>query len=366
MEEGRACSLQGLQPAGLAACRARMRAVVLHEPVPVGAAPDRQDTLVQVAAVSEALTALGYRVENLLFTLETAAIAERLRYWNPALVFNLVEAVEGQGRLIHLAPALIEALRIPCTGCDSRALFMTSDKLLTKRVMAGSGIPTPPWIEPDDLGRGALPALGACIVKSVWEEASLGLDPEAVVLNPMDAAQALEERATRHGGVWFAEAYIEGREFNISLLAGDKGPEVLPISEIRFIDFPPERARIVDYAAKWEPESFAFQHTPRSFEFADEECPLLKRLEHLALKCWHLFGLAGYARVDVRVDERGQPWVLEINANPCLSPDAGFAAAAAGLGLNLTAVVRRIVSACRAPYSGVSSLPSLPGLKPPA
>ena len=93
--------------------------------------------------------------------------------------------------------------------------------------------------------------------------------------------------------------------------------------------------------------SFEFNHTPRSFEFPGTDAPLLARLKELALKCWRLFDLRGYARVDFRVDREGRPWILEVNANPCLSPDAGFHATTLQAGLNFTEVLRRIIADIR-------------------
>ena len=98
------------------------------------------------------------------------------------------------------------------------------------------------------------------------------------------------------------------------------------------------------YRSKWEEGSFEFNHTPRSFEFPETDAPLLARLKELALKCWRLFDLRGYARVDFRVNREGRPWILEVNANPCLSPDAGFHATTLQAGLNFTEVLRRIIA----------------------
>ena len=110
---------------------------------------------------------------------------------------------------------------------------------------------------------------------------------------------------------------------------------------------PPGKPRIVDYAAKWHAGSFEFCNTVRRFEFDAADRPLLARLEDVAKACWRLFGLRGYARVDFRVDAAGRPWVLEVNVNPCLSPDAGFAAAAARRGLDLPAVCAASSRSCR-------------------
>ena len=126
-------------------------------------------------------------------------------------------------------------------------------------------------------------------------------------------------------------------------MAGSSGPEVLPPAEIDFSAFPPDKPRIVGYRAKWEETAFEFANTPRQFDFATSEQPLLERLCVLARACWPLFGLRGYVRGDFRVDTGGCPWILEINTNPCLSPDGGFAAAIARAGIGFDQAIARIV-----------------------
>ena len=142
---------------------------------------------------------------------------------------------------------------------------------------------------------------------------------------------------------FFAESYIEGREFNLAILAGT----FLPVSEIHFVDYPePTKLKIVDFRAKWEEDSFEYIHTPRSFDFPETDRPLIAELLKIARRCWGFFNLHGYARVDFRVDDEGRPWVLEINANPCLSPDGGFFAAAARMNLTFTDIVEKIIADC--------------------
>jgi D-alanine-D-alanine ligase len=255
----------------------------------------------------------------------------------PDLVFNLVESVAGSGRLIHLAPAALEEVGVPYTGASLSALFLTSNKLAAKRLLSLAGLPTPPWQEGDQPQGGSWS--GPWIVKSVWEHASIGMDDGAVVRTLAAAAQRV------HGSPdWFAEAYIEGREINLALLGGADGPLVLPAAEIRFDRYPRGKPQIVGYAAKWDQGSFEYRHTPRVFLDPKREDALLARLHQLALACWGLFGLQGYARVDFRLDEAGRPWVLEVNANPCLSPDAGLAAAAARAGIPYPELVGRIAA----------------------
>ncbi len=296
---------------------------VLHSAVADDAPPDEQDTLVQVRAVAGALRTLGLRVQTLAMRRDLAACAKRLRQLRPACVFNLVESVDGRGDAIHMAPTLLESLHLPYTGCDTRAMLFSADKRSAKRLMAGAGIATPALFEPGATGS------GPWIVKSVWEDASIGIDAGSIVSDASACAREIAARGERFGGDWFAEAFVDGREFNVAVLGTPSGPRVLPIAEMCFVDFPPGMPRIVDYAAKWDEDSFACKNTVRRFDLPATDAALLMRLKTVALRCWEVFGLRGYARVDVRVDATGVPWVLELNANPCLSPDAGFAAAAA-------------------------------------
>ncbi len=275
---------------------------------------------------------------------------------HPALVFNLIESVNGQGRLIHLAPALLEALGVRFTGAGFTAMASTSDKLLAKRLMQGAGIPTPAWVEGRAAGHTSAMGVPA-IVKSVWEHASIGLSDASFVRCPEGLAAALEHHGAAFGGEWFAEAYVEGREFNVALIEDDGGPLLFPIAEIRFVDYPPGKLRIVDYRAKWQVDSFEYRHTVRSFGVERAEPALAARLAELARRCWRLFGLNGHARVDFRVDVDARPWVLEVNANPCLAPDAGFVAAAAEAGWSLERVVATLATRALAGPSQAGSVP---------
>ncbi|MFO7608677.1 MAG: D-alanine--D-alanine ligase [Candidatus Krumholzibacteriia bacterium] len=322
-----------------------MRVALLHNAVAADAAADEADVLVQAEAVAAALTAGGHAVGVVPCGLDLAALAARLDAERPDAAFNLVEGLQGQGRLIAVVPYLLEARGLPHAGCPADAIHLTGHKTLAKRLLVQAGLPTPAWLEPGGGGAGGEGG-ERWIVKSVWEDASLGMDDGAVTAGGVAAARALlADRAGRPGGPWFAEAFVEGREFNLALLDGPTGPAVLPPAEILFPDFPPGKPRIVGYAAKWDLESFEYAHTVRDFPAGAADEPLLAELERLALACWRLFGLRGWARVDFRVDEAGRPLILEVNANPCLSPDAGFAAALHQAGLGYGEAMARILAA---------------------
>ncbi|MFC2101689.1 ATP-grasp domain-containing protein, partial [Bacteroidota bacterium] len=149
--------------------------------------------------------------------------------------------------------------------------------------------------------------------------------------------------ATKSSEHYFIEEYIEGREFNISMLAGSGGAEVLPLAEMQFLDFPADKPRILGFRSKWEEDSFEYTHTTRSFDAGEEDRLLHLRMMELCEACWKGFGLIGYARIDFRVTEKGDPMIIDINANPCLSESGGFAAALKQAGYSFKEAVRRIL-----------------------
>jgi len=319
------------------------RAVILHNRVTADSPKDELDVLVQAAEIERSLIELGYRPEIVPFSLDVEQAIRDLRRIEPLFVFNLVESVAGDGRLIHMAPAILDHLGLRYTGSSQEAIFVTSNKLLGKKLLQQSGVATPPW-----LGAGAgleNPDVdaGTYLLKSAWEHASNWFADDSIVrVGDALELRALLAKKNGRGGGFYAERYIEGREFNQAILAG----EFLPLAEIRFIEFPADKLRIVDFRAKWEETSFEYTHTQRSFDFPAAERPLLEELRAVARRCWDGLSLGGYARVDFRVDGENRPWVLEINTNPCLSPDGGFAAAAARQGLSYTGMVQRIVDDC--------------------
>jgi D-alanine-D-alanine ligase len=299
---------------------------------------------VQVAAVSGALSALGHEPLAMSLSLNLTETIDTLAALKPAFVFNLVEAIEGKGILAHLSPLILENMKIPYTGAKAEATFLTSSKIVAKTILRANGIATPDWFSAA-IARPLQKAESGYIIKSSGEHASLGLDDKSLFFTT--EAELLPELIAglqeRLGGSCFAEVFIEGREIYVSLLAGDKGPEVLPTMEILFSEYPQDKIKVLCYRAKWEEDSFEYKHTPRTFEFPSYDKALIGEMQDIALRCWDIFNLRGYARVDFRVDKAGRPWVLEVNTNPCLSPDGGFVAAASKIGLDYPGLIERIV-----------------------
>jgi D-alanine-D-alanine ligase len=299
--------------------------------------PDEADTLAAAQAVRDSLKRLGYDSDIVAMGLDfrpVTALAARA----PLTVFNLVEAIDSNAALADMACTVMDHAGLRYTGCPGPVFATLREKTRVKEMLHAAGLPTPAW------SMSAAPAGDRVIVKSETEHASYGIDADSVV--PAARAQAeITEREARFGGRFFSEAYIEGREFNLSILETATGPRVLPVAEIDFTGFPADRPQIVDYGAKWLPDDLAFTHTNRRFDFPLADQPLLRQLRDLALSAWRVLSLSGYARVDFRVDAENRPWILEVNVNPCLSPDAGFVATAARDGTDFDGVIAAIVDA---------------------
>jgi D-alanine-D-alanine ligase len=270
-------------------------------------------------------------------TLDLASI-NTLPPRTPLLVFNLVDAINCDGRFAPLVTARLDALGIAYTGCRTSALFETLSKLGTKLRLAHAGLPTPEW-SMDGTG---FNGDARVIVKPTWEHGSLGLD-ETSVTRCADAPRVIAARTLRLNTEHFAEAYIEGREFHITLLERIAEVEVLPIAEILFGHLEAHAPKIYGYDAKWTPESPAYIGTLRRFGLEHDEPELAKTLKHFARACGNLFRFSGYARVDFRVDSAGAPFIIDVNPNPYLTPDTEDAAAAAKAGLTYEDLIASIV-----------------------
>lgn len=314
-----------------------MRVAVLTPPRGKTPRPDLADTFVQGEQVTAILAARGHEVRPATYGPDMGATEKDLRRLAPDLVFNLVEDIpEGPDKL-HLVTALLEDLDLSYTGAGTAALEALGDKPRMKATLVDGGLP----VAPDLL---ASEGTGRFIVKSRTEHASLGISDKSVVVGRIAAEAMIAARTAEFGGLWFAEEYIDGREFNVSVLETLNGPLLLPAAEIVFLDHAGDRPRIVGYEEKWSEGSIAYETTPRVFPTDSADAPLVGELERLALAAWRIFGLTGYARVDFRVDLEGRPYILEVNANPCIAADAGFCAAAAQAGLTQEDVISHIVA----------------------
>jgi len=322
-----------------------MRVAIVHDAIAATGRVDERDALLQAELVAGWLAELGHESVWLAATADLGALTARLRALAPGLVVNLVESLDGVAERIHWVPRWLESLGLPFTGGGSAAVRVTSDKLAAKRRLRALGLPTPDWVA---AGEPAPEAPRRWILKPVFEDAGIAIDDAAVVVaGGAELAGRIEARARAVGRAVFAEAYVEGRDFNVALLAKGTGCEALPPAEVVFENWPQGKPKLYGFAAKWDSASLEWDRTPTVFELRRREPALAAGLEALALRCAAVFGLSGYARVDFRVDAGGAPWILEVNSNPCLSPESGFLEAAALVNLAPRDVMERIVEAAR-------------------
>ncbi len=298
-------------------------------------------------AIADALRAAGYRVAQVPIrtTVEQALAPYPPTRW---VIFNLGEGLGG--RLFEEARIAwaIEAMGYRFTGASGDAIANSVHKARAKAILAANGVATPPWWvfdNPKEVNARPAAALPfPLIVKPVAEDASIGVDADAVVHD----RQALRNRVAyvvkHYRQAAMAEAFIAGREFNVGLW-GDP-PEVLPLAEIDFSAIPDPFSQVITYAAKWEADSFEYNHTPVVCP-AVVDAELATRIVSTARRAWEAIGCRGYARVDMRVSAEGVPYVLEVNCNPDLSPDAGFFREARVAGYTYQDMAVRILKLAR-------------------
>lgn len=293
------------------------KVVVLHNKISENPTTDELDVLDQVKDVNDALIKLGYETAIVPFSFDLNQAVTDIKSQNPKFVFNLVEGIDNDGQLITIAPAILDHLKIPYTGCTKESMFITSNKVLTKKVMKANGIPTAEWVTTDGANDNIFIDGERYIVKATWEDASIGLDEDAVVspTSKEDLINLIKAKNEKYKIEFFAERYIHGRDFTISLVAGKQ----MPICEVTFFGYYDDnKVRVFDYNAKWVKDTAEYDNTDIDFDCKGVES-VIGQMQKIADDCWNIFNLNGYARVDFRVDENGKPFVLEINPNPCIS-----------------------------------------------
>lgn len=315
------------------------KVLILHNKINNSCATDEVDVLNQVNWVYNALNTIGYKTEILALTENIIDEINKIKKIKPLFVFNLVESVFNKNQLLYFAPAMLSAFNIPYTGVNAEGIFITTNKILTKNILSLNKIPTPSYFTLNQIN--LLSNKKKYILKPINEDGSVGLDEDSVF--SIKQTNYLKKISSLSKTNYFIEEFIEGREFNVSLLGNDDNIKVLEPAEIIFKDFPEGKEKVLGYKAKWDENSFEYKNTIRLFDTLQTDSNLYLEIKKISMQCCKIFSLNGFARVDFRVDENDNIYVIEINANPCISPDSGFIAAAYKSGLSDAQIIEKLI-----------------------
>ena len=294
--------------------------------------------------VMTTLKAMGHEVQPLAVHDDLGDIRRASTEWKPHIAFNLLEGFDDITIFDQNVVSHLELLKLPYTGCNPRGLTLSRDKSLSKKLLAYHRIRVPEF----DVYRIGRPVRRhkrlafPLIVKSLTQEASIGISQASVV----ESDEKLKERvAFIHesiGTAAIAEQYIEGRELYVGVI-GNQALQALPVWELFFTNMPADARRIATDRVKWSvkyQKKYGIDSGPAK-DIAEADCD---KLQHTCKRAFRALELSGYARIDLRLDQAGNAWVLEANPNPQIAKGEDFAASAEKTGIGYEALLQRIIN----------------------
>ncbi len=306
---------------------------------------------------------LGHRVTLLPLANDLMKFQRRLTRLRPDVVFNQYDDVVHGALYEMRVAALVRMMGFPMTGSSALALGLCRYKYMAISLLQGAGLPVPPESRIleriGDVGRNRWKY--PVIVHPAQEHAGIGLNRDSVVHSATALRHQVRLILRDYGQAALAQRFLPGREFNIGLLGG-KRLRVLPFAEVNYEKLPPEIPPIMSYAAKWLANSVEFKKTSVVCP-ATVDPALESRISRLAIDSFRAVGGWGYGRVDIRLDENQEPYVLEVNCNPCVEEDVALARSAAAAGIAYPKMLQMILDAAmeRPPFD--VDVPMLPGSK---
>lgn len=302
----------------------------------IGVLDERED-------IGRALQTMGFRSTMFNVDSNIERLITFLKDENPDVIFNLCESIGNYSiHEMHVA-GLYELLGFPYTGSNALTLGLALNKARVKDVLLANNLPTPRYqlikspmkiVLNEDLRY-------PLMVKPSSEDSSVGISTDSVVENATDLRKRVRFIIEQFDQPALVEEFIDGRELNVAIL-GNRKEIVFPISEIDMSTLPKPYRRIITYNAKWLKGS-------EEYECTNGVCPakLPQETEILmrdyALKAYRLIGCRDYARIDFRLSNDNQPFILEVNPNPDISDDAGFARSSRSYGYKFEELIAKIV-----------------------
>lgn len=303
-----------------------------------------EDDLEGYEAMELGLRKLGHATKRLPVSDDIDALILELKSFDPDLAFNLADGFRRENLPQLVIPALLENLCLPYTGSDLRALGLSTDKALAKSILAAHGIRVPRHqVAYKDKFSLADDFSFPVIVKPLYEDGSYGITGESVVYSESDVMERVSHVMDKYHQPSIVEEFIEGREITAAVF-GNTPPIVLPLCEMEFRDFTESRKKIYGFEAKRIEGSFEYRNIvpvcpaplPRGVELDVKDIVLRA---HVALGC------RDYSNVDLRLDREFRPYVLEVNANPCVAPITEYVSSLKESGRSYQEFVQMLIDA---------------------
>lgn len=302
----------------------------------VGVLEERED-------IGRAIQQLGYKSTVFNVDGDISRLVNFLKDEQPDVIFNLCESIGNVSIHEMHAVGIYELMGIPYTGSDPLTLGTALNKVRVKETLLYHDLPTPRFQLIKSPMKITLDESLAfpLIVKPSREDASIGIATGSVVTNAAELKKRVRYIFQQFDQPALVEEYIDGRELNVAIM-GNRKPAVFPISEIDMSTLPKQYHRIITYNAKWMKGTEEYEHTKGI-------CPALlpleleKHIKEMALSAYEILGCRDYARVDVRLSKENKPYILEVNPNPDISDEAGFARSAKAAGYSFDQVIGKII-----------------------
>ncbi|CAN5548341.1 D-alanine--D-alanine ligase [soil metagenome] len=294
--------------------------------------------------VTTSLRDMGHEIRIVGVKDDLTVIRRAVEDWKPHIAFNMMEHFHELGAFDHNVVSYLELLRVPYTGCNPRGLMLARDKALSKTLLSYHRVPVPDFavVRVGRKVRRPKRMSFPLIVKSLTQEASIGISQASVVHDDKELTERVGFIHASIGTDAILERYVEGRELYVGII-GNQRLQVLPVWELSFAKMPEDAYHIATERVKW---SYKYQ---QKYGIKQGQAKLSEdlalRAQHLARRVYRTLDLSGYARIDFRMDESGKLYVLEANPNPQLSYGEEFAESAEKAGLSYGAVLQRIINA---------------------
>jgi D-alanine-D-alanine ligase len=294
--------------------------------------------------VVSTLRKLGHDVKPLGVKSDLGVLRSAIEDWKPHIAFNLLEEFDGMAVYDQNVVSYLELLHVPYTGCNPRGLMLARDKVLSKKLFSFHRIPFPEFMVVPQGRMVKRPKWLSfpLIVKSVTEEASLGISQASIVQDDDKLKERVEFIHASVGTGALIERYIEGREFYVGVM-GNGHVHVLPVWELMMDKLPDDARRIATERVKWN-RTYQAKYGIRSEEARNLLEGKAEEIQHLAKRVYRTLGLSGYARIDVRMDAGGNVYVLEANPNPQIAHDEDFSDSAEKAGYTYKDLLQELLN----------------------